>query len=142
MQYDDYVVIIAIEGNKVITQKQYKSGARKNCFGFPAGFKKKTETSLKAAKRELFEETGYQAKKWNKLGTFYDNASISSAKFTIFTAQELTKLNDGINPDISESRIENTWTNPKDLKKITMEGACMALARELHFKNSLNKMDR
>ena len=134
-QYDDYVVIIATQNKQVITQKQYKKGAKKDCFGFPAGFKQKNETYLQAAKRELFEETGYQAKKWNKFGTFYDNNSISEAKFSIFTATELNQTESNINPDLTESSIENKWVSLKKLSSISMEGACMALAKELYVKS-------
>ena len=134
IQYDDYVVIVPFEDNYVITQKQYKPGAKMVCYGFPAGFKKKNETSLVAAKRELFEETGYRAQGWIKVGVFYDNVSVSSAKFTIFIATKLKQSRNEENSDKSESKIENIRTKLRSLGLIKMKGACMALACELFLR--------
>jgi len=135
VKYDDYVVIVPFDDNFVVTQKQYKPGAKKVCYGFPAGFKKKAESSLITAKRELFEETGYRAQEWKRIATFYDNVSVSPAKFTIFFASKLKRIRSEENPDKSESKIENIKTKINDLKLLKMEGACMALACELFLKS-------
>jgi len=133
--YDDYVVIVAITNhNFVLVQKQYKPGAKKICCGFPAGFKKRREMFLSAAKRELLEETGYQAHIWEHLGTFYDNASVTSAKFAIYFAKNLSHTEYFANPDKDESEIENMEVHIDEIKSLKMEGACMALAKEFLLK--------
>jgi ADP-ribose pyrophosphatase len=129
--YDDYVVIVPVGEDFILTQRQYKPGAKKVCNGFPAGFIKKDEQPLSAAKRELMEETGYEAAKWITLGTFYDNVSVSAAKFTIFLAEGLTLSGIHANPDKSESAIENIKVTKNSLLAVEMEGACMALAKKL-----------
>lgn len=132
---DDYVVIVAITDNElVLMQRQYKPGAKKICCGFPAGFKKNDETFLSTAKRELFEETGYKAHKWNHLGTFYDNVSVTSAKFAIYLAKNLSHTEYFANPDKNESEIENMKLPIGEIKSLKMEGACMALAKEFLLK--------
>ena len=131
MTYDDYVVIVPVDNNKVLIQRQYKPGAKKVCGGFAAGFKKKRESFLTAAKRELWEETGYRADNWKHLGTFYDNVSVTSARFAIYLATSLHASQPSANHDKSESKIENSKITIDGLAAIKMEGACMALAKEL-----------
>lgn len=132
--YDDYVVIVLFNQEKVLIQNQFKVGVGKKCLGFPAGFKKKTESSLNAAKRELLEETGFQAKIWQNVETFYDNTSISKAKFTIFFATEFIKIKKAVNSDKSEFPVNNKLIKISNLDKLHMPGACMALTKELFLK--------
>jgi 8-oxo-dGTP pyrophosphatase MutT (NUDIX family) len=133
MKYDDYVVVIPIVGkDKVLIQEQYKVGVGRVCNGFPAGFVKSGETSLATAKRELFEETGYTAANWHKIGIYYDNVSVMDVKFTIFRATLVvddSKIGTSLNPDESESRIINKIVYIESLTKIRMIGSCMAIAR-------------
>ena len=137
--YDDYVVIIPFKEDTVMIQRQYKPGVKKKCYGFPAGFKKRNETPLNAAKRELFEETRYKADNWISLGTYYDNVSITSARFTIFLATNLEVIGNESNQDKRESKIENIPTKLNYLDSIMMEGACMALARALFLKYKIER---
>jgi ADP-ribose pyrophosphatase len=66
-----YVLIFAeTENGKIVTLRQYKHGPRRVHLGFPAGHIEPNEQPLAAAKRELFEETGYTADEWEKLGSF------------------------------------------------------------------------
>jgi len=125
-RYDDYVVIIPIKGDNVLTQSQYKPGAKMKCMGFPAGFVKEGETHYRAALRELNEETGLTGK-LKKVGTFYDNASIGEEKFTIYLCFNPTEVKTKLEQDKNESKILNRWKKIKDLKP--MPGACMEIAR-------------
>ena len=64
------VIIVAVtEDDHVVFVEQYRPPVDKIVIEFPAGLvndfgKKKKESNYCAAKRELLEETGYQAKKW------------------------------------------------------------------------------
>jgi len=135
-RYDNYVVIVPVRGTLVLVQKQFKAGVKKFCWGFPAGFINGSETPLSAAKRELLEETGLIATKLTKVGTFYDNVSKGSENFTIYLTRnpkENKKYHS--NTDKDESKIKNSWVNIKGLKKISMAGACMSLAKEIVLKD-------
>src|ERR1700730_3742048 len=57
--------------NRILLVKQYRLPAQQYLWELPAGRLDPGETPLKAAKRELVEETGYKAKKWKKLAEFY-----------------------------------------------------------------------
>ena len=56
----------------------------------PAGTREVGEPPLECARRELEEETGYQASRWDKLAEFYASPGILSERMHIFLAGELT----------------------------------------------------
>lgn len=59
----DYVLVIAEDHDgKVIVTRQYRWGADKILYDLPAGYLEKNESPVKAAERELQEETGYRGK--------------------------------------------------------------------------------
>lgn len=60
----DSVVIFPItQGGKVILIRQFRQALNKDTIEFPAGGLDKNENPKKTAVRELYEETGYRAKK-------------------------------------------------------------------------------
>ena len=67
------VIILALtRENKIILSDQFRIPVGKRVIEFPAGLVndlngKRTESFLNAAKRELFEETGYRAKRMVKV---------------------------------------------------------------------------
>jgi len=88
----DIVTIIPfIDKNHLILLKEYKHGYGDYIYTFPSGIIEKNESPLKAAKRELFEETGYNGKLF-KLVTTHPNPTSSRFKKTTFIATDLTKV--------------------------------------------------
>ena len=62
------VGILALSGKKeIFLVKEYRYPLKKYTLEIPRGMSKRGETPLKAAKRELLEEVGYVAKRWDKL---------------------------------------------------------------------------
>ena len=70
----------------------------------PAGKIDAGETALQAAKRELVEETGLRAKKWEKLALFYPSPGYVEETMTIYLATELTQ---GESQPMDDERIED-----------------------------------
>jgi ADP-ribose pyrophosphatase len=56
----------------------------------PAGTREAGEPPLETARRELEEETGYRADRWEKLAEFYASPGILSERMHLFLATELT----------------------------------------------------
>jgi len=59
------------------------------------------DTPKKAAVRELLEETGYQAKKWLKIGVVNPNPALFNNHCYTFLAQDIRKIADP-RPDQTE----------------------------------------
>lgn len=90
---DPFVIICALDASrkKVCMVKNWRYPVRRYITEFPMGWRDKHETPLMAAKRELHEETGYTAKKWDSLGWFYLAPGISTQRGYVFLAQRIAK---------------------------------------------------
>jgi 8-oxo-dGTP pyrophosphatase MutT (NUDIX family) len=69
--------------------RQWRHGSREMSLEFPGGVIERGEDPLEAAKRELREETAYEAGKLRKLGEFRPNPALMSNTVHIFLAEEL-----------------------------------------------------
>jgi ADP-ribose diphosphatase len=59
----------------------------------PAGTREPGEPPLETAQRELEEETGYRAGRWQQLAEFYASPGILSERMHVYVATELTPGN-------------------------------------------------
>lgn len=85
------VVILAEKGTKILMVKQYRYATQNALFELPAGkLDKKNEDILDAAKRELEEETGHKAEKWESLGFIWPTPGFCTEKLHLFFAKDLT----------------------------------------------------
>src|SRR6185369_13170347 len=85
------VMMAVDEKKRVLLVRQYRLPAEKYLWELPAGRLDPGETPLVAAKRELIEETGYRARTWSKLASFYASPGFVQEKMTIFLATDLTE---------------------------------------------------
>jgi ADP-ribose pyrophosphatase len=113
-------VMLAIDDRKrVLLVRQYRLAAQASLWELPAGKVDEGESPLKAAKRELGEETGYKARKWKKLISFFPSPGFLSEKMTIFLAADLTA---GPPHNMEDERIETRWFTAKELKEAIRSG--------------------
>lgn len=87
---DSIGVIAQDELGRIILVKIYRYPIKKFSWEIPTGGSKKGETPLVAAKRELKEETGFRAKNWQKLGSFYPYPAIATERCFGFLAKKLS----------------------------------------------------
>jgi ADP-ribose pyrophosphatase len=73
----------------VILIRQYRHAAGQFLIELPAGRIDANEPALAAAKREMIEETGFRAKRWTKLVTYYASPGFLGESMTIFLARDL-----------------------------------------------------
>ncbi len=76
--------------NRILLVRQYRLPAGKFLWELPAGKVDEGENALQAARRELIEETGYRAKKWTKLASFFVSPGYVQERMTIYLAEDLT----------------------------------------------------
>jgi ADP-ribose pyrophosphatase len=107
-------VMMAVDDRKrILLVRQYRLPARQYLWELPAGRLDPGESPLRAARRELEEETGYRAKKWKKLVMFYPSPGYVGEKMTIFLATELTA---GEPKPMEDERIETRWFTAKEIE--------------------------
>src|SRR6202171_4325790 len=108
-------VMMAVDQKKrVLLVRQYRLPAEKYLWELPAGRLDSGENPLQAARRELVEETGYRARRWKKMVSFYPSPGYVSEKMTIFLARELTA---GEAQPMEDERIECRWFAAKELEQ-------------------------
>jgi ADP-ribose pyrophosphatase len=93
-------VLPFIDKENIVLVKQYRYAIGKVTYEIPAGKIDAGETPIECITRELEEETGYIAKKFELLLSFYPTAALSNELLHIFSAFNLEEGN--FNPDEDE----------------------------------------
>ncbi|BAZ03749.1 NUDIX hydrolase [Calothrix sp. NIES-3974] len=106
---------------KLILVRQYRFAVAGRILEFPAGTVEQGEEPLDTVKREIQEETGYRAHKWQKLGEFPLAPGYSDEIIYAFVAQDLEKLEQPPTQDDDED-IETVLMTPEELEKAILEG--------------------
>jgi ADP-ribose pyrophosphatase len=82
-------ILPLIDKDKVVLVKQYRAGAKREMWEIPAGFLKKNEKPEIGARRELKEETGFEARKLKKIAEFYLSPGYLREYMYLFKATSL-----------------------------------------------------
>lgn len=83
--------ILAVEDDFIYLVGQYRYTLEQYSWEIPEGGCPEDEDLLSAAKRELAEETGLRAKKWESIGEAYLSNSVTDERAVWFMATELTQ---------------------------------------------------
>ncbi|MFQ6118238.1 MAG: NUDIX hydrolase [Candidatus Bipolaricaulia bacterium] len=107
-------------GQRVILVRQYRAPLDRELLEVPAGTLEPGESPLECAERELSEETGYRARRWEKIAECYSTPGFCDERLTLFLARELEPLG-GNHPDEGEFlQIEKIPL--EELKRMLKEG--------------------
>jgi len=93
-------IIAVTQDSRIVLVEQFRPPAQRNVIELPAGLAgdvagQELEALQTAARRELAEETGYEAAHWQQLVTAYPSAGITDEATTLFLARDLRKTGPG-----------------------------------------------
>lgn len=105
VRHDKAAAIIAFtEEDKLVLVKQYRKAIEQVSVEIPAGLIDETDDNgLSAAKREFEEETGYQAKEWSPVTSYYSTPGFTDEYLEIFEAKDLSKVDSPLDQDEDET---------------------------------------
>jgi ADP-ribose pyrophosphatase len=88
------VVVLAVDDSgktpRLLLERQYRHAAKDFLWELPAGRIDPGEKELRAAKRELIEETGYRAKHWRRILKFYASPGFVAETMAVYLATGLS----------------------------------------------------
>ena len=82
--------VALLPGERLLLVRQYRAAAGRQTLEIPAGKLDPGETPEESIRRELVEETGYQAGRLTRLRSYYPSLGISDEVIHIFRAEDLT----------------------------------------------------
>ncbi len=112
IQSPDWVNVIALTADdQVVMVRQYRHGIDDLTLEIPGGIVDPGEDALTAVKRELYEETGYRARQWVKLGEVESNPAFMDNHCGLFLALDATLEGEG---ELDETEFIEVELHPLD----------------------------
>ncbi|MBE9231051.1 NUDIX hydrolase [Cuspidothrix issatschenkoi LEGE 03284] len=111
---------ITTEG-KLVLVRQYRFAVQGRLLEFPAGTVEANEDPLETVEREIQEETGYVAHKWDKLGEFFLAPGYSDEIIYAFIARDLELLETPPEKDEDED-MQIVLLTPEELEQAILRG--------------------
>ena len=88
------LAVPVLADGRVVILRQYRFAVATRLLEFPAGTLDPGETPLSTMERELQEEAGYSATRWDPLGAMLPCPGYSDEVIHLFLARDLTPLSD------------------------------------------------
>ena len=84
------VILPVLDAEHVVLLRNHRPVIGETLWEVPAGTLEPDEPIEECARRELIEETGYEAAKWTSLGFLYASPGVLDEKLHLFVAEKLT----------------------------------------------------
>jgi 8-oxo-dGTP pyrophosphatase MutT (NUDIX family) len=93
LESSDWVNIVGLTPERdVVMIEQFRFGAAEITLEIPGGLIDPGESPLVAARRELREETGYEAARWTALGSIAPNPAMQRNRLYTFLAEDCRRV--------------------------------------------------
>jgi ADP-ribose pyrophosphatase len=143
IRHSGSIVVLPLDDSarspRVLLERQYRYAAGRRMWELPAGRVDPGENNLAAARRELLEETGYRAARWQRALFFYVSPGFLDESMTVFLARGLRK---GVAQPEEDERISVRFFPLRQAVRMAMTGkivdaktiaSLLWLARKLHL---------
>jgi len=115
------LAVPVLADGRVVVLRQYRFAVATRLLEFPAGTLDPGETPLSTMQRELQEEAGYSASRWDALGAMLPCPGYSDEVIHLFLARELTELTERPPGDDDED-LEVLLMEPSELDQALASG--------------------
>ncbi len=94
IEHKPAVVILAYDAvrDDLLFIEQFRDATGQSLLEVPAGLVDGQEAAEQTARRELLEETGYEAESWRQLGEYYTSPGFTDEKHYLFLAENLRQV--------------------------------------------------
>jgi ADP-ribose pyrophosphatase len=126
VRHNGSAVILAVDHSSskknpwIVIERQYRHAANQFLWELPAGKLDPGEDALTGAQRELAEETGYRARKWRPLVTYYASPGFLGEAMLVYLAEDLYA---GEATPEEDERIEIRLVKLSEILKMIEKGA-------------------
>lgn len=87
-------MLALLDNGKLLLERQFRYPVGRVFLELPAGKIDEGEAPLEAARRELLEETGYEADDWQRLGIIHNCIGYSNEFIEVYLARDLRRIAD------------------------------------------------
>lgn len=123
VQHPGAVLIVPfLSLDRLIMLHQFRPVFNAYLYELPAGTLNPGERLLSCASRELMEETGYRAGKLTQIGKIFPVPGYSTEVITIFKAEKLKSINDGIGQKDPDEIIKICPMSKRQIKGLFRHG--------------------
>jgi 8-oxo-dGDP phosphatase len=127
VQHPGAVAVLALnDAEQVLMIRQYRHPVGRLLWEIPAGLRDVPgEDLLVTARRELLEESGYQASRWHVLVDFFTSPGFSTERLRIFLArgvQEAAEEERTYVREDEEAELERAWVPLPEAVRLVLAG--------------------
>jgi ADP-ribose pyrophosphatase len=125
LEHPGAAVVLAVDDQeRVLCLWQYRHPVEARLVQLPAGLLDVDgEAPEEVARRELVEETGYEARSWTHLTSAYSSPGILAEMCHYYLARDLTEVGRGdFAPEHEEAEMELGWVPVTELRAAVLDG--------------------
>lgn len=138
---NDFASIFAVtEDARVVVERRWRQGPRALTWDMPAGYIEPGEEPEAAARRELLEETGYEAARWTPLGSVTTDGNSGGSRCHFFLAQGASRVGEPALDDTEEGEVH--LLPLAEVRRLLGEGGFATMAASAMAAHGLLRLQR